>query len=147
MDPASADSFQRVTVGLGTFLAIQAQGPTGAAVQCRALDRACESFQQVERVMHPTSAGSDLVRIAEAPGGTLLAVHPWTFEVLSLSLRLWRSSDGHFDPCIPASPASVGDLELVEPLSVRVPLRPALLDLGGIAQGFAIDRAIDALTH
>src|SRR5262245_19559738 len=132
--PASELSFQRVTVGLGTFLAIQAQGLTTTAAQARALDRACECFQTVEQVMHPTAPGSDLVRIAEAPGGSLLAVHPWTFEVLALSLRLWRSSGGHFDPCLPASPASVGDLQPVEPASIRVPLRPALLDLGGIAK-------------
>jgi thiamine biosynthesis lipoprotein len=144
---APAASFQRITVGLGTFLAIQAQGIADAAAQARALDRACEIFQTVETVMHPGAPGSDLVRIAEAPGGTLLAVHPWTFEVLSLSLRLWRSSGGQFDPCIPASPASVGDLQLVEPASVRVPMRPALLDLGGIAKGFAIDRAVDALVE
>jgi thiamine biosynthesis lipoprotein len=143
--PALGPSFQRVTVGLGTFLAIQAQGLTDAAAQTRALDRACECFQTVEQVMHPTAPGSDLSRIAEAPGGSLLSVHPWTFAVLSLSLRLWRSSGGHFDPCIPASPANVGDLQLVEPASVRVSLRSALLDLGGIAKGFAIDRAVDAL--
>lgn len=143
--PASAASFQRVTVGLGTFLAIQARGAIDEAAQTRALDRACECFQTVDQAMHPTAPGSDLVRIAEAPGGTLVVVHPWTFDVLSLALRLWRSSGGHFDPCIPTSPASIGDLQLVEPASVRVPLRPALLDLGGIAKGFAIDRAVDAL--
>lgn len=142
---ASAASFQRVTVGLGTFLAIQARGIAGATAQARALDRACESVQTVEQVMHPTAPGSDLMRIAEAPGGVLLAVHPWTFQVLSLSLRLWRSSGGNFDPCLPASRASVGDLQLVEPASIRIPPRPVILDLGGIAKGFAIDRAVDAL--
>jgi len=136
---------ERVTVGLGTFLGIQAQGVTDAAAQGQALDRVCEIFQTVERVMHPTAADSDLVRIATAPAGALVAVHPWTFAVLSLSVRLWRASGGHFDPCIPASPASVGDLQLIESTSVRVPLRPALLDFGGIAKGFAIDRAVDAL--
>jgi FAD:protein FMN transferase len=95
--------------------------------------------------MHPTAPGSDLVRIAEASGGALLSVDPWTFEVLSLSMRMWQSSGGHFDPCIPASPASVGDLQLVEPGRVRVSLRRAVLDLGGIAKGFAVDRAVDAL--
>jgi thiamine biosynthesis lipoprotein len=139
------DSFQRVTVALGTFLSIQARGVSDAAAQTRALDRVCEVFQTVERVMHPTAPGSDLVRMAEAPGGSLLSVHPWTFEVLALSLRLWGSSDGQFDPCIPASPASLGDMQLVGPASVRAPLRPALLDLGGIAKGFAIDRAVEVL--
>lgn len=138
-------SFQRVTVGLGTFVAVQAQGPLDAAAQTRALDLACEVFQTVDRVMHPTTPGSDLARIAEAGGGALLSVHPWTFEVLALSLRLWRSSAGQFDPCIPASPASIGDLQLVAPSSVLTPPRTALLDLGGIAKGFAIDKAVDVL--
>jgi FAD:protein FMN transferase len=145
LPPPAAASFQRVTVGLGTFLAIQAQGVTDPPAQTRALDRVCEIFRTVEQVMHPIAPGSDLVRIAGAPGGALLSVHPWTFDVLSLSQRLWKSTGGQFDPCIPASPASVGDLELVERDSVRVPVRPALLDLGGIAKGFAIDRAVDAL--
>lgn len=142
---STAVGFQRVTVGLGTFIAIQAQGALGAKTQTRALDLACEAFQTVEALMHPTAPGSDLRRIAEAPSAALLCVHPWTFEVLSLSLRLWRSSGGHFDPCIPASPASIGELQLAAPNSVRTPPRPALLDLGGIAKGFAIDRAVDSL--
>src|SRR3954466_11563382 len=115
--PAPAAAFERVTVGLGTFLAIQAQGAIDGGAQTRALDRAGEIVQTVEQGMHPTAPGSDLVRIAAAPGETLLVVHTRTFEVLSLSLRLRRSSGGHFDPCIPTSPASIGDLQLVEPAS------------------------------
>lgn len=138
-------SFQRVTVGLGTFVAIQAEGALDAAAQAHALDLACEVFQTVERAMHPTAPGSDLARIAAAHRGALISVHAWTFEVLSLSLRLWRSSAGQFDPCIPASPASIGDLELVAPFSVVTPPRTAQLDLGGIAKGFAIDKAVDVL--
>jgi thiamine biosynthesis lipoprotein len=137
--------FQRVTVGLGTFVAIQAQGALDAAAQTHALDLACEVFQTVERVMHPTAPGSDLARIASAHAGAVVAVHGWTFEVLSLSLRLWRSSAGQFDPCVPASAASIGELQLVAPSSVVTPPRPAQLDLGGIAKGFAIDKAVDVL--
>jgi thiamine biosynthesis lipoprotein len=141
----SAVSFQRVTVALGTFVAIQARGPLDSRAQVRALDRACEVFQTIDAAMHPTAPGSDPVRIAQAPPRSILAVHPWMFEVLSLSLRLWRSSGGHFDPCIAASAASIGDLQLAEPASVRIPARTALLDLGGIAKGFAIDKAVDVL--
>jgi thiamine biosynthesis lipoprotein len=138
-------TFQRVTVGLGTFIAIQAQGALAAAEQTRALDLACNVFQTVDRVMHPTAPGSDLSRIAAAPGGAPVSLHPWTFEVLALSQRLWRSSSGQFDPCIPASPASIGDLQLVAPSSLIAPPRTTQLDLGGIAKGFAIDQAVDVL--
>lgn len=143
----SSVNFQRVTVGLGTFVTIQARGPLDAVAQRRALDRGCEVFQTVGALMHPTTPGSDLTRIAEASPGSLVSVHPWTFEVLSLAQKVWRSSAGHFDPCIPASPAGVGDLQLVEPASVRAPARTALLDLGGIAKGFAIDQAVDVLVR
>lgn len=95
--------------------------------------------------MHPTAPGSDLSRIASAHGGDVVSVHAWTFEVLELSLRLSRSSGGQFDPCIPASPASIVDLQLVAPSCVVMPPRRALLDLGGVAKGFAIDRAVDVL--
>lgn len=138
-------SFQRVTVGLGTFVAVQAQGALEAAAQNHALDLACEVFQTVERLMHPTTTGSDLSRIASAHGGDVVSVHAWTFEVLSLSLRLWQSSAGQFDPCIPASSANIGDLRLVAPSAVVTPPRPALLDLGGVAKGFAVDKAVDVL--
>jgi FAD:protein FMN transferase len=140
-------TFQRVTVGLGTFVTLQGEGTLDAAAQTHALDLACEAFQTVERVMHPTAPGSDLARIAAAPGRALISVHPWTVEVLSLSQKLWRSSGGQFDPCIPESPASVGDLQLVAPFSLLTPPRTALLDLGGIAKGFAIDRAVDVLVE
>jgi len=138
-------SFQRVTVAMGTFVAIQAEGALDSAAQTEALDLACEALQTVERVMHPTRPGSDLARIAAAPAGALLSLHPWTFEVLALSLQLWRSSGGQFDPCIPESAASVGDLRLLAPSALLTPPRSALLDLGGIAKGFAIDKAVDVL--
>lgn len=101
----------------------------------------------VGRVMHPTRRDSDLARIAAAPSGAMLSLHAWTFDVLALSLRLWRSSGGHFDPCIPSSPACSGELQLIAPCSVRAPPRPAVLDLGGIAKGFAIDKAIEVLVE
>jgi len=138
-------TFQRVTVGLGTFVSIQAQGALDLAAQTRALDLAGEVFQTVDQAMHPTTPGSDLVRIAQASAGLVVPVHAWTFEVLVLAQKLWRSSGGHFDPCIPASPAGVSELQLVAPSSVRTPPRPALLDLGGIAKGLAIDKAVDVL--
>lgn len=138
-------TFQRVTVGLGTFVAIQASGPLSSAMQAVALDRACGVFQTVDATMHPTAPGSDLVRVARASPGSVLSVHPWTFEVLSLSLQLCHLSAGHFDPGTPASPAGVRELQLIEPACVGTPSRSALLDLGGIAKGFAIDKAVDVL--
>src|SRR5262249_8485753 len=58
------------------------------------------------------------------------------------------ASGGAFDPCLPVLPGRLTDLELSGAAgeSFRVRCHRALrLDLGGIAKGYAIDRAIGAL--
>jgi FAD:protein FMN transferase len=137
--------FGRVTVALGTFVSIEAGAPRRAGVSAQAaLDAAYTAFETVDSAMHPTRAGSDLVALASATAGELISVHPWTFEVLSLAQRMCVVSGGAFDPCVPEKAGRLGDLELVPPAGVR--RRAALaVDLGGIAKGFAIDRAVAAL--
>jgi len=146
--PPPDDEFvtiRRTTVGLGTFISIEAISLAVAAGGRFALDGACSVFEAVEVAMHPTRSSSDLVAIACAASGEKVAVQAPTFEVLSFAHRLWRASGGLFDPCVPEQPGRFGDLELIEPRYVRR-LGPAVaLDLGGIAKGFAIDWAVDAL--
>lgn len=134
----------RTTLGLGTFISIEAAAPA-AAVGARALEDACSVFEAVEVAMHPTRSPSDLLAITRAAPGESVAVHATTFEVLRLAHRLWRASGGLFDPCVPEQPGRFGDLELIEPQYVRRRGPDVTLDLGGIAKGFAIDWAVDAL--
>ena len=90
-----------------------------------------------------------------------LPVDPWTYRVFQLALAFWRISAGAFDCTIGARQAAAGrlparggdpgaaagsssDIDLSE--SSRVRYRGKLyVDLGGIAKGFAVDRAVDAL--
>jgi len=90
-----------------------------------------------------------------------IQVHPLTYEVLGLAKRLWAASEGAFDIAaagklmewglLPrqanthvSAEANTGDIELLPQYHVR--FRRALsIDLGGIAKGFAIDRAVDRL--
>lgn len=94
--------------------------------------------------MHPFRPGSDLAALADNAPGLPLAVHAWTYEVLELSRNLNQASLGIFDPCIGASPGRIADLELKAAHHI-VAHRPMHIDLGGIAKGYAVDRAIDAL--
>jgi thiamine biosynthesis lipoprotein len=91
-----------------------------------------------------------------------VAVSAWTREVLGAALDLADESNGAFDPTVapaihglgflpitPGAPradrhASWRDIELLPRRRIRFQ-RALRIDLGGIAKGFAVDRAIDVL--
>ena len=83
-------------------------------------------------------------RTARLRPGAAVALHDWTWEVLTLCARLHQLSKGCFDPCLESAPGRMSDLDLTEP--GRVVVRAGVhVDLGGIAKGFAVDKAIEAL--
>lgn len=133
----------RLRPALGTFVAVEAQAP-GAARCERATAAAFAAIAQVERLMHPTREGSDLAALRTHPLGSPLPIHPWTWAVLKLSSHIHRLSHGVFDPCLPEAAGRLTDVEFAPGVSV-VLRRRVCLDLGGIAKGFAVDRALDAL--
>lgn len=94
--------------------------------------------------MHPTRPGSDLLRIARATVGTAVEVDAWTHELLTIAHRVHAATNGIFDPCLPLRAGRLCDLELLDANRVRAH-RPMSLDLGGIAKGYAVDRAVLAL--
>jgi thiamine biosynthesis lipoprotein len=140
-------------VALGTFVAIDAEASSAAAGES-AIAAAYAAIALVEDLMHPTRAGSDLAALSECALGDPCRVHPWTWAVLDLCKRLNLESRGIFDPCMPELPrsaswGSLADLELLRRQCAQeasvIPHARLRLDLGGIAKGFAVDRAIDAL--
>jgi len=143
---ASSDSppgASRLRIGMGTFIAIDAEANAAHSV-LSGIEAAFAAVAQVERLMHPTRTGSDLVAINQGTLGLPLAIHAWTWEVLSLARRLNQQSMGAFDPCLPGTAGRFADLEFAAPQSVT-PHRPLHIDLGGIAKGYAVDRALMAL--
>lgn len=133
----------RLRVALGTFVAVQAEAHSQAAAQT-AVVAAFDAIARVERHMHPTRPGSDLAQLAACTPGTTLQVHAWTWEVLELCQRINRTSFGAFDPCLDSLPGRLSDLELLSGAQV-IAHAPVQVDLGGIAKGYAVDRAIEAL--
>lgn len=98
--------------------------------------------------MHPERPGSDVARINGAPLHARMSIDGSTLEVLELAQRLNALSEGVFDPCLPLRPGRLTDLELGGSASGAgwvICRAPVALDLGGIAKGYAIDRAIGAL--
>ena len=127
----------------------------------QATEAAFAAIARVERLMSCHDPASELSRLNREAHLNPVQVDPWTYEVLRLSLEFFRASDGLFDCAIGArqvaterlparsrdacdAHASSADIELVEPRHVRYRKR-LYVDLGGIAKGFAVDRAIEAL--
>jgi len=113
-----------------------------------AIEAAYRAIADVERRMHPRREGSDLARINSARPQTRIPINDSTWRVLRLAQAVHDLSDGTFDPCLPSHPGRLTDLALSAPgMKSRSALcqLPLALDLGGIAKGYAIDRAIEAL--
>lgn len=144
-DDTATTSFHssRLRPAMGTLVAVEAQAKS-REISDFALTRGFDAIAMVERLMHPTRGGSDLAALRTAPLHTPLDVHAWTFAVLEWCQRFHALSDGLFDPCLPDSPGRFGDLVLSSPGRVIAHSRMHL-DLGGIAKGFAVDRALEAL--
>lgn len=145
---------------LGTIVAIRAGGIAEDAALA-AIERAFAEIAAVHRCMSFHERDSDLSRLHRARGDAI-AVDARTFEVLSRALAFARESEGLFDPAIArelvdwaflpkpegADPidadASWRDIELLDGDRVRL-RRPLWIDLGGIAKGYAVDRALATL--
>ena len=139
---------RRLRVALGTWVAIEATADS-EAIAAGAIEAAFAAVSEVERCMHPERDGSDIARIHSAPPRVQTPIHASTWEVLSLAQRLSELTEGVFDPCLPQRPGRLADLELSGASAGSAPwaVRRAslMLDLGGIAKGYAIDCAIAAL--
>jgi FAD:protein FMN transferase len=133
----------RLRIALGTFVAVEAEACDAHAAE-RGIESAFEAVSTVERLMHPTRPGSDLAALRACAPQSALQVHDWTWAVLELCQRLNQASRGRFDPCLVTAPGRMSDLKLL-PGSRVMPRIAMHVDLGGVAKGYAVDRAIDAL--
>lgn len=146
---------------LGTFVEIDATGPVPQAVS-GAIEHAFEAVAQVHALMSYQSEDSDVSRINREAASRPVQVHACTWQVLAAAREMAQASDGLFDITVAPTLARLGLLPRhrglprangtarwshVELLSGhRVRLAKALrIDLSGIAKGYAVDRAIEAL--
>lgn len=150
---------RRARLLLGTIVEIEVDGVAQADPE-RAIACAFEAVSLVQRLMSFHDAGSDIGRINRAAFRGPVAVHPWTARVLRHAAALHAASNGLFDcavgvelmrrgllPSNDLDHACEGDfsaVRLLEDRFVRL-AAPVAIDLGGIAKGYAVDRAIASL--
>lgn len=127
---------------LGTFVEIAARAPNEQRLH-RAISGAFAAIARVHRLMSRHDPASDLSRINREAVERPVAVHRWTRQVIWAARRFGAESGGAFDIAFAGS-GDWRDLTITSDGSIRC-RKPVMLDLGGIAKGFAVDRAVDVL--
>ncbi|HCX15222.1 MAG TPA: FAD:protein FMN transferase [Rhodospirillaceae bacterium] len=146
---------------LGTVVKISIQGLPEAEANS-AINNGFAVISKVHGLMSFHEGASELSQLNRSGYKKSIEVHPYTFDVLRRTVDLAADTHGVFDPTIAGhlvewgllpSPeiseeidpkASWRDIELLEGNRVQFN-RPLLIDLGGIAKGYAVDRAIESL--
>ncbi len=151
---------ERAQPWLGTLVCIRVEGLTQVDAH-RAIDAAFADVAAVHRLMSFHDADSDVSRLNREAARHRVQVHPWTYRVLEEAQRFSFASEGCFDISVgaelvdwellprPAGATGVPDgsgRDIERLPGNRVALhRPLWIDLGGIAKGFAVDRATERL--
>jgi thiamine biosynthesis lipoprotein len=153
-------TIERARPLLGTIARARVEHVSEAAAHA-AIDAAFAEVAEIHRLMSFHEAGSDLSRIHRAGAGAWVEIDPRTAAVLAFALRHAAASRGVFDPTM--APRAVARGALPRPSGAAWPdadatwrdvfvdgdrvwlARSAWLDLGGVAKGYAVDRAVDCL--
>jgi thiamine biosynthesis lipoprotein len=160
---AARDSIRRARPLLGTFVEIGVTGSIAGGAEA-AIDAAFDAIAKVHRLMSFHDPESDVSRINRAAPFSAVAVDPWTFQVLAAANELRDQSAGAFDvgvapvlqrygllPALDRENLTAGEIVSESPVSllseprIKIGAVRAGIDLGGIAKGFAVDRAVEVL--
>lgn len=158
----ATDPVQRAQPWLGTLVDIRVRDAGDCADVHAACDAAFAAVARVHALMSFHDPRSELSALNRAAARRPVAVSPWTRAVLARAVEVAEASGGLFDCAVgaalvragrlpgpaadPRPPVGAGRDRLEFLPGDRIRFRePLLVDLGGIAKGFAVDRAVDAL--
>lgn len=152
---------RRAQPWLGTLVSIQVEvEDCDARAPAHAVDAAFARIARVHALMSAHDAGSDLGRLARARAGEPMKLDAHTVAVLRIAQRWRTASRGAFDPeaaarrlagrrpGVAAAHDGTGRLASLRVLDAQTVVSdggPLPLDLGGIAKGYAVDDAVQAL--
>jgi thiamine biosynthesis lipoprotein len=139
---------------LGTFVEVTSDRED-------AIEAAFAAVEKVHRLMSAHEPDSDVSRVNRFAHIRPVEVHDWTARVIERALSWSERSEGAFDVVRagkralgrgfvphhagqPAPEAGHWTWLEIQGASARL-LKPGCIDLGGIAKGFAVDRATEAL--
>jgi len=149
-------TLRRAQPWLGTLVEIVAEGADAATLNT-ASDRAFARVAAVHTAMSFQHTGSELSRVNREAQRSWVALSPDLAAVFAAALDFAGESDGLFDPSVaswlvesghlprhPDTPAHAQpDWRAIELDGDRVRYtRPLLVDLSGIAKGYAVDAAL-----
>jgi thiamine biosynthesis lipoprotein len=146
---------------LGTVVSIQVQAEPAEDTQVEtAIAEAFATVAHIGRVMSAHQTESDLGRLSRGHKGDVLTLDAQTICVIRAAQYWWQLSRGAFNPCRAAlalsrlgvrpgltstAMGSLNDICLHSDTEVEL-TAPVGLDFGGIAKGYAVDRALDVLS-
>jgi FAD:protein FMN transferase len=154
---ADVELVRRAQLMLGTIVEVAVDPAHQDAILL-----AFEAIRHVHSRMSFHEEVSDLALLRTAPAGSLVSVDVHTVAVLRIAQDLHHASGGLFDvsigrqlvktrflprtgiPHLGRFTGGTADIEIVDDRHVRCH-RPMLIDLGGIAKGYAVDCAVEAL--
>ena len=136
-----------------------AKTPNWSSALQTAVNAAFAAIEKIQNLLSAHDPASELSLLNREAASRAVRVSRDTFEIVRRADRLARESDGAFDCTVAptlarwgllpehlnrANPGNWRDVVLLRRREVRF-LRPLALDLGGIAKGFAVDKAIEVL--
>ncbi len=158
----ASDSTRRARPLLGTIVEIATAGLRGRDLDA-AIEAAFAAVEKVHRLMSFHDPASDVSRLNRAAAMHPVEIDAWTYKVIAAAIDLHRRSNGAFDITVapalqrlgllpgpaglPAAerPAAGDAIALLPGRLVRFRDPATRIDLGGIAKGFAVDRAVEIL--
>src|SRR5437660_7414174 len=110
---AAPDSLKRARPLLGTFVEIAASGAESTDLEA-AVEAAFAAVARVHRLMSFHDPESDVSRLNREAKAGVVAVDPWTFEVLAIAQDLHRRSGGAFEIAVAPMLQDLGLLPATE---------------------------------
>lgn len=156
---------QQIRYHMGTLWTVEAKGPQAD----QAMEEAFAEIGRLDRLLSTYRADSELSRLNRDGSKGWVAVSAETRRLVERSLQVARLSDGAFDPTVGPMVTLWGfkymDYRMPSPEQIRAAKarvgyrevetdakrgirfrRPGMeLDLGAIAKGYAVDRAVEIL--
>lgn len=164
---STAHEFREVHLGMEVRIALVDASADAAAANARA---AYGEIERLEAILSDWRPQSELSALADAGAGEWIAISAPLRDVLALALRVARATDGAFDPTVGPltrlwrearrTGRPIGEAARAQALErvghrhltldsagsrLRFAREGMRLDLGAVAKGFIIDRALDAL--
>ena len=137
---------KRVRPLLGTFVEIELRAAADEEFIQRCITRGFKAIEQIDRLMSVHRMESEISQLNRRPAGRWMRLHPLTVKVLSAANAFQAESGGVFNIVCPSKngPRTAAPrLEIQESQARKS--GPGVLDLGGIAKGFAVDHAVACL--